>query len=115
MRIDSRSSAVDRVTTDNTAFSSVLIDAICESLRDTLGPDVLEILVSKGLLDDSEHPQEFHRKLASVFGNGATVLERVIMKELFRRLALPPIASSPFDFLESVTTAKEAVSLVLRR
>lgn len=113
--MDSKSSAVDPALTDSSAFSSVLIDAICESLKDTLGPDVLEILVSKGLLDDSEHPQEFHRKLASVFGNGATVLERAITKELFRRLGLPPIKNLPFDFFESVTTAKEAVSLLVRR
>lgn len=97
------------------AFSSVLIDAICESLKDALGPDVLEILVSKGLLDNSKHPQEFHRKLASIFGNGASVLERVIVKELFRKLGLPTNGNLPFDFFESLATARDAVSLVLKR
>ena len=106
---------MDRVGTNDKAFSSVLIDSICESLKDTLGPDVLQILESKGLLDNSEHPQDFHRKLASVFGNGATVLERVIVRELFRKLGLPTNRNLPFDFFESLATAKDAVSLVLKR
>jgi hypothetical protein len=93
---------------DDKAFSSTLIDAICESLRDTLGPDVLQILVSKGLLDNSDSPQLFHQQLSSIFSNGATVLERVVIKEFYRKLGVPYRPEPSFDYRASLETAKKA-------
>ena len=95
-------------------FSSLLIDAICESLRDTLGPDVLKILVSKGLLDNSDHPREFDGQLRSIFGDGARVLERVVTNELCRKLGIPYVTSVPFDYGKAVTAARDAFSTIVK-
>jgi len=54
------------------AFSSLLTGIVCDALANALGRYVLDILASKGLLDDSDNPKEFDRGLQSLFGNGAS-------------------------------------------
>lgn len=89
------------------AFSSILTDALRESVRAALGADVLQILVTKGLLDNSDNPVEFGRQLQSLFGNGARVLERLVVKELYHKLSIPYHSESSFDYAESLENAKE--------
>ena len=79
----------DKLTAVEKAFSSLLIDSICESLEHALGPDVLQILASKGLLDNSDSPEKFEGQLRSIFFDGAKVLERLIIKDLYRKLGIP--------------------------
>src|SRR3989442_12257275 len=71
------------------AFSSVLVSTVREAVGNALGHNVLEILTSKGLLDDASNSKEFDRKLQSLFGNGAAVLERIVVKDLNRKLGIP--------------------------
>ena len=89
------------------AFSSVLVNTVREALENALGRNVLEILASKGLLDDAGNSLEFDRKLQSLFGNGATVVERIVVKDLNRKLGIPYDSEARFDYERSLETAKE--------
>ena len=96
------------------AFSSVLVSTVQEAVGDALGRNVLEILTSKGLLDASNNSKEFDSKLRSLFGNGAAVLERIVVKDLNRKLGIPYDSEARFDYEKSLETAKE-VSFVESR
>ena len=89
------------------AFSSLLTGIVCDALSNALGRYVLDILASKGLLDDSDNPKEFDRELQSLFGNGASVLERIVVKDLYRKLSIPYDSDARFDYEKSLATAKE--------
>jgi len=89
------------------AFSSVLVNTVREALENALGRNVLEILASKGLLDDAGNSLEFDRKLQSLFGNGATVVERIVVKDLNRKLGIPYNSEVRLDYRKSLETAKE--------
>ena len=91
------------------AFTSVLIDSICEGIKDALGKDALEILVSKGLLDNSNEPKKLERQLATIFGTGHTVLERIIVKTLYRKLRVPYDSTLNFDYAKALVVAKNAL------
>lgn len=54
-----------------------------------------------------EDAGEFHRNLYEMFGDGAITLERLIAKELFRRLGLPYSERSDFDFKRCVNEGRE--------
>ncbi len=89
------------------AFSSVLVSTVREAVGDALGRNVLEILTSKGLLDDASNSKEFDRKLESLFGNGAAVLERIVVKDLNRKLGIRYDSEASFDYGKSLETARE--------
>jgi len=89
------------------AFSSLLTGIVCDALANALGRYVLDILASKGLLDDSDNPKEFDKELQSLFGNGASVLERIVVKDLYRKLSIPYNSDARFDYEKSLETAKE--------
>jgi len=88
-------------------FSSVLVSTVREAVGDALGRNVLEILTSKGLLDAANNSKEFDRKLQSLFGNGAAVLERIVVKDLNRKLGIRYDSEASFDYEKSLETAKE--------
>ena len=88
------------------AFISLLADSICESIIDTMGKDVLSILISKGFLDDMANPTELDRSLSSTFGNGSIMLERIIVKGLFQKLHIPYESGFGFDYSKSLATAR---------
>ena len=72
-------------------FANMFQASVAEGLANTLGAIVMQTL--KSVLSYSfeayaEKPSELHRELSRVFGSGATTLERMITKELFRRLDL---------------------------
>jgi len=92
---------------EDKAFSELVVDSICESVKDAMGPGVLQVLVEGGLLDNSENPAEFDKQLRKMFGNAARVLERLIVKELFRKLGIPYRSEPTFDYSESVDTARK--------
>ena len=89
------------------AFSSVLVSTVREAVGDALGRNVLEILTSRGLLDDASNSKEFDRKLESLFGNGAAVLERILVKDLNRKLGIRYDSEASFDYGKSLETARE--------
>ncbi|OLE70945.1 hypothetical protein AUF78_04245 [archaeon 13_1_20CM_2_51_12] len=89
------------------AFSSVLVSTVREAVGNALGHNVLEILASKGLLDDASNSKEFDRKLQSLFGNGAAVLERIVVKDLNRKLGIPYNSEARLDYEKSLEIARE--------
>jgi hypothetical protein len=93
------------------AFSSLLVTTVREAVGNALGHNVLEILTSKGLLDDASNSREFDRKLQSLFGNGAVVLERIVVKDLSRKLGMRYDSEARLDYEKSLETAKEVCFL----
>ena len=88
-------------------FSSVLTGSIVEAVANALGRYVLDVLVSKGLLDNSDNPREFDKSLQSLFGNGSSVIERIVVKDLYRKLSIPYNSEARFDYEKSLETAKQ--------
>ena len=97
----------DTRSAEEKALSAVLLNAACESITDALGIDVLQILVSRGIMDELDNPAEFDRQLRLLFGNGAVVLERLVAKELCHELGIPYTSTSAFDYKESIQVARE--------
>jgi hypothetical protein len=97
------------------AFCSVLVSTVREAVGDALGRNVLEILTSRGLLDAASNSKEFDSKLQSLFGNGAAVLEKLVVKDLDRKLGIRYDSQASFDYQRSLETAKEVclVGIVL--
>ncbi len=96
------------MNSDEKAFVSLLADSICESIMDTMGKDVLSILVSKGFLDDMANPIELDRSLSSTFGNASVMLERIIIKGLYGKLHIPYDSRFGFDYSKSLDIARVA-------
>src|SRR2546428_4383908 len=92
-------------------FSSMLQLSIGEGIRAALGEAILGVLNGQGLFNEATDPKEFHRKLQSVFGNGATILEKVIIKDLFRKLNIQYNSQEHFDYGEALERAKEACAV----
>ena len=92
-------------------FSSMLQLSIGEGVRAALGQAILGVLNGQGLFDEATDPKEFHKKLQSVFGNGAVVLEKVIVKDLFRKLNIPYNSQERFDYGEALEKAKDACTV----
>ena len=99
-------SGEDRRVGDEKAFASLLTDTVVESMADILGENVLSLLISKGMLDHAENPGELERQLSSTFGNGSLVLERMIVKALYRKLGIRLDSSFGFDYAKALDAAK---------
>ena len=93
----------------------MLIDSVCDAVSNALGRYVLDVLASKGLLDHSSNAKEFDRSLQSIFGNGASVLERIIVKDLYRKLGIPYDSEAGFDYEKSLEAAKKVCFAKRRR
>jgi hypothetical protein len=89
-------------------FSSMLQLSIGEGIRAALGQAILGVLNGQGFFNEATDPKEFHRKLQSVFGTGATVLEKIIVKDLFRKLNVPYDSQERFDYGNALERAREA-------
>ena len=91
-------------------FSSMLQHSVNEGVKAALGQAILGILTDQGLFDKVTDPKEFHRKLQTVFGNGATVIEKIIIKDLFRKLSLPYTSLDYFNYGDDLERARQACS-----
>jgi hypothetical protein len=105
--VATRSFSPDQRLDAERAFSSVLVATVREAVGNALGRNVLEILTSKGLLDDAGNSKEFDRKLQSLFGNGAVILERIVVKDLNKKLGIPYDSETKLDYERSLETAKQ--------
>ena len=77
-----------QVTTEpRKGFSQLLYECVCYVVKYTLGEDVLDhFLVFTGLDENRSGPKEVRQALCLMFKDeGATVLEKRIIKMLFRR------------------------------
>ena len=98
----------DSKLTDEKAFTSLLKESVCESIIDTLGQDVLSILVSRGLLDHVDNPRLLERQLSSTFGSGAATLERIIVKGV-QKLRIPFESTIGFDYGKALDDARDVL------
>ena len=96
-------------------FSSMLQLSIGEGVKAALGQAILGVLNGQGMFNEATDSKEFHRKLQSVFGSGAGVLEKVIVKDLFRKLNIPYNFQERFDYGEALERAKEACAVEARK
>ncbi|HZY47780.1 MAG TPA: hypothetical protein VFE96_08300 [Candidatus Bathyarchaeia archaeon] len=103
-----KANKADQEQAQDKVFSSMLHHSIGEGVKAALGQAILGILSDQGLFDNALDPKEFHRKLQTVFGNGATVIEKIIIKELFRKLSLPYSSSDFFSYSEDLERARRA-------
>ena len=91
-------------------FASMLQLSVNEGIKAALGAAILGILTDQGLFNNISDPKEFHRKLQTVFGNGATVIEKIIIKDLFRKLSLPYASQDYFSYGDDLERARSACS-----
>jgi len=93
-------------------FANAFQVSVTEGLANTLGAIVMQTLknvLAYSFATYAEKPLELHQELSKVFGSGATILERMITKELFQRLDLR--YSNELDFETSVNLARRDMSL----
>jgi len=55
----------------------------------------------------AEEPEELHRHLYSIFNEGALILEKTIVKELFLRLNIQYDITDSFEFATHIKQAKK--------
>ena len=84
-----------------------------EAIRNILGPAALEAVLGKIQLSSlSESPEELENGFGQIFGPPAKILEKLIVKDLFKRLNLKfeeVIAS--FDFETYINIARREFSM----
>ena len=74
----------------------------------------MSALVQHFHLDElAEHPPELHAALASIFGNGTQVLEKIIVNDLYRKLNqhLEQYQARAFEFSKLIFDAREKLRL----
>lgn len=80
-------------------------------MRNVLGQGGMQAALYHLKLDQhGKNPKEFHENLRTIFKDGATTLEKVIIKELYLTLGLPYREREPFDFEEHVNLALQVAS-----
>lgn len=96
------------VTLADKEFTGFLHRCILDKSREFIGESATESLFSYLKLDQHlGNPKEFHRKLESVLSKGTVVLERSIVRELFRRLNSSYEEAKPFEFEKCVDRARK--------
>ena len=94
-------------------FVSALSDCVQDGIRNVLGQAALDAVFSKmKLVSLAEAPAELHNGFNQVFGPACGILERLMVKDLFRRLNLKFEQVMPsFDFETYVNIAKQEFSM----
>lgn len=83
----SREDGADEASVVKKEYHGLLHKCVVEGMRNVLGEGGMKaILFHHKLLKCIANPKMFHDKLYSVFGKGAVVIERTIVKELFQGL-----------------------------
>ncbi len=89
-------------------FFSTLRQCVLNTLTDVLGKPALGALVSHYHLDErARSPDQIHQILGTLFGNGAVVLEKLILREICKELCVPLEEQPVFEFQTAVLAAKE--------
>lgn len=93
---------------EDTQFANLLSESIREGLKNVLGESGMQAtLFYLGLSEHFGNLELFHNRLHSMFKDGAVILEKIIVKELFRRLNLSNYGIAEFNFESYVSFAKE--------
>ncbi len=89
-------------------FFSTLRQCVLNTLTDVLGKPALGALVSHYRLDErARSPDQIHQILGTLFGNGAMVLEKLILREVCKELCVPLEEQPVFEFQTALLAAKE--------
>lgn len=89
-------------------FSQILNGSILDGLESALGESGMKAVLSNvELAFCMDNPGELHRNLHGIFKEGAFVLEKVIVKELFQRLNVPYEETGNLDFEGYVRHARK--------
>jgi len=89
-------------------FFETLHESMLEGLRQIIGDrGIRALLFNIELSQCLDDPEIFYRNLYAVFNEGAIVLEKVIAKELFRRINMPYMLRGDFDFERYNSQAKK--------
>ena len=94
-----------------TEFFLALKQSISDGIRDSMGPQILAMLQDRGFLDNPDAANKFHSQLSTLFGNGTSVLEKIIIKELYRRLNISYDSSTQFDYGAALVHAREVCTV----
>ncbi|MEM1540807.1 MAG: hypothetical protein QXJ07_05445 [Candidatus Bathyarchaeia archaeon] len=96
------------------AFKKALMEAVNEGLL-MLGESGREVIYFRLIHsyalkreDIPSNPEIFVKCLRGIFGSGAEVIERAIIKNLYKRLGLEFRAKKDFSFLEYLNEARKA-------
>jgi hypothetical protein len=89
-----------------TEFFMALKRSISDGIRDAMGPQILAMLQDRGMLDNPAEASKLHKQLSVLFGNGTSVLEKIIIKELYRKLNISYDTSAQFDYETALLRAK---------
>ena len=94
-------------------FITALSDCVQGGIRNVLGQVALDAVFSRvKLVSLAEAPSELHNGFEQIFGPAAEILERLMVKDLFRRLNLKfEEVTSSFDFATYVNIAKREFSM----
>jgi hypothetical protein len=96
-------------------FSEVFHESIVDVLENIMGERGLKaILFHIDLGNYLEDPSRLHRDLCTIFGVGAEHLEKLMVKELFRRLNLRFEENGNFDFGKCVEQARELFMMKMK-
>jgi hypothetical protein len=89
-------------------FELYLTDTIIVSIRDLLGESPMQaILYNLNLEILGKDPEQFDKKLREMLMGPATIVEEIIIKDLFKGLDLLYSPGGDFDFVKFVDTAKK--------
>jgi hypothetical protein len=101
--------AIERAVVGNKrGFEELLEDTIMSSIRDLLGESSMRaILYHVNLERLGSDPRAFDTKLRDLLNAPATIIEEIIVKDLFKRLDLLYSPKGPFDFVRYVDAARE--------
>ena|SRR5437868_565812 len=101
--------SIERAFVGNSnGFEELFEDTIMNSIRDLLGESSMRaILYHLSLERVASDPQAFDKKLRELLNAPATIIEEVIIKDLFKRLDLLYSPKGAFDFQRYASAARE--------
>jgi hypothetical protein len=89
-------------------FEDLLEETILGSIRDLLGESSMRAIVFHLNLERvGSDPQAFDKKLRELLNAPASIIEEIIIKDLFKRLDLFYSPKGAFDFQRYVGAARE--------
>ncbi len=89
-------------------FDETLVSCVISSVTDVLGAFGGHALVYHIPMDTIKtDPEMFHEKLKTLLGTGASTIEYLVAKELYRRMGFMFSEDEDFDFVRCVAKAKE--------
>ncbi len=89
-------------------FGEVLMSCVISTVTDVLGAFGGHALFYHIPIDSIKRdPDSFHQKLKTLLGTGASTIEYLVAKELYRRMGLMFIEKEDFDFVRCVEKVKE--------